>query len=184
MSNVVALKPALERAGGEIALAPATVLAVRGDGVVAVRGRDGAVYDAVMALPVRYDPVEGDVLLVIAGPSGAWVIGVIDGRGATALESRGPVTVRSTESEVRIEGHTAVAVESPRTTVRTRLWELVSERAVQHATEWQQRVRALLSVQAGTRHDLTEGASLTQSRSATVLTEEKLVLNGKAIHLG
>jgi hypothetical protein len=29
-----------------------------------------------------------------------------------------------------------------------------------------------------------DGASFTQSKSATILTEEKVTINGKAIHLG
>ncbi|MBL8603710.1 MAG: DUF3540 domain-containing protein [Myxococcales bacterium] len=184
MSNAVARLPVSSTVASP-RLGPATVRAVLdAERVTVERARDGVVREARLAMPMRYEPVAGDVLLVIDDDDAAWVIGVIDGRGHTHVEARGPLTLRSRESTVAIEGHQGIRLEAPEVSLRSAVWELVTERANLHARSLHQRVSELLHTHAGTLHTLVRGHSLQQSKAATVLTDEKLVLNGKAIHLG
>ena len=47
-----------------------------------------------------------------------------------------------------------------------------------------QRVTDLLSVHAGESQTIVDGTSHLRADSASILTQEKVTLNGKAIHLG
>ena len=47
-----------------------------------------------------------------------------------------------------------------------------------------QRVAELLSVHAGAAHAVVDGSSVAQAKSTTILSEEKVTINGKAVHLG
>jgi len=50
--------------------------------------------------------------------------------------------------------------------------------------ELRRHVRDLLSLRAGKSHTVVDGSSFSQSKSATILTEEKVTINGKEIFLG
>jgi len=47
-----------------------------------------------------------------------------------------------------------------------------------------QRVRELWSMHSGQSHSVTDGTSIAQANSTTIVSREKVTINGKAIHLG
>ena len=61
---------------------------------------------------------------------------------------------------------------------------MIAGAAVQRFTSLCQRVTDLLSVQAGESQTVVEGTSYAQAKSATILTEDKVSINGKSIYLG
>jgi Protein of unknown function (DUF3540) len=55
---------------------------------------------------------------------------------------------------------------------------------VQKLTTAYQRVTGLLSVRAGEAETLVEGTTTTRAKNGVILTEDKMVVNGKQIFLG
>jgi hypothetical protein len=164
-------------------LGPAEVLSVAPDGVE-VRIESGAVVRAVIALAVGYEPEPGDLVLVIGDAGRAWVIGVLSSSGKAALTFTGDVDLRSIDGTVRISGAKGVEMDTPSLTMRLGKLHTVAESVVEHVVSLRQRVKELLSVHAGEQHTIVDGATVQQSKSATIVTEEKVTINGKAIYLG
>ena len=68
--------------------------------------------------------------------------------------------------------------------VRAGKLEMIARTVNQRFQSLRQHVAELLSVQAGSTHTTVEGASVTSAESSTLLTKNKVTINGKAIHLG
>jgi len=62
--------------------------------------------------------------------------------------------------------------------------ELAARAVVERFVNLTQRVSELLTIQAGKSHTVVDGASYLRAENATVLVQEKVSINGKAIHLG
>jgi hypothetical protein len=62
--------------------------------------------------------------------------------------------------------------------------KIVAGSMVQKLASAYQRVTGLLSVRAGEAETLVEGTTTTRARSGVILTEEKMIVNGKQIFLG
>lgn len=181
MSNVAVLRS--ERAEARNYLGPAEVVSVSADAVEVRIPRSGAAR-ARLALAFTYEPQPGDEVLVIGNEEGHYVIGVLRGTGRTALAFSGDVDLRAVDGVLRISGDKGVHVEGPELHMRASKLEILAGAVVEKFTSLRQRVTELLSVQAGQSHSVVEGASFSRSKSATMLTEEKVTINGKAVYLG
>ncbi|MEZ4313530.1 MAG: DUF3540 domain-containing protein [Polyangiaceae bacterium] len=187
MSNVIAFPTSAERAvplptGAPVWLGPATVVSA-GVGSVELCLATGARTSAQLALAVPYEPVADDVVLAIGNADGFWVIGVVHGKGQTRMEVQGDLEVRATGA-LRLTGEAGVEVKGPEVSIVAGKLRSMARAATQSFENLYQRVSELWSVQAGSRHTVVEGESHEQAKSATVLTEEKMTINGKAIYLG
>lgn len=186
MSNVVALRsersPDAE-ARPALYLGPATVTRVTAADVE-VRLPDGASARAALAMAFLYEPAEGDVVLVIGQEAGHYVIGVLHGRGRASLALPGDVDLRAVGGVLRLAGDKGVEIAAPEVGVQAGRVRMIAGAVVQRFATLRQRVTELLSVHAAESHTLVEGAAHTQAKSATILTEEKATINGKAIYLG
>jgi hypothetical protein len=149
-----------------------------------VRLPSGPVVEAAMALALPYEPAAGDVLLVIGKGDAHYVIGVLHGRGRTALELHGDVDLRATNGKLRLRGDEGVELLGPELEIRTGRLDVIAGAVKQRFASLTQRVAKLLSVRAGEAHTVVEGAQVTQAESAAILTEGTMTLNGKQIHLG
>ena len=183
MSKVATIHP-LSQADAKPAISfmgPARVLSVT-DGIVARRS-DGREVSVTMALALAYEPVPHDLLLVVGGTSGHFAIGVIDGAGKTSLCTAGDLDLRACGS-VNISADHGVRMHSPEVEIVSDSVKVVAGRAVQKLGALYQHVRELWSVKADSAHLSVSGQFLQRSRSATVLAEEVVTVNGKQIQLG
>lgn len=190
MSNIAILKndrasahTAARSTSGAEYLGPAEVTAVRPQEVDLLLP-NGARVTAVMALGYRYEPNVDDVLLAIGNPSGHYVIGVLRGTGKTIFAAPGDVEVRAVDGVLRLAGDKGVELDGPDVSVRAGKLRMIADAVTQTFTSLRQQVRELLSVRAGSTHKVVEGAAYSQAKSATLLTEGKVAINGKEIHLG
>jgi hypothetical protein len=184
MSNVAVLNPPRAAASlGQDYLGPAHV--VEGHGrAFTVELPDGAVVHATLALAFSYEPVPGDILLVI-GKAGAWYgIGVLHGTGKTSMEFHGDVDLRAVGGTVSITGDKGVEIRGPELDIQTGKLRMMADSVVQKFASVYQRVSSLLSVHAKETHTVVEETAYTQSKSGVMLTEETMTINGKQIHLG
>jgi hypothetical protein len=164
-------------------LGPAVVVAAP-PGRWTVRLADGREVPARVALAQPYEARPGDEVLVIGNAAGHYVIGVLVGAGRTSLELPGDVTLRAVGGTLRLEGDVGVEIAAPEARVRASKLEVLAGSVVETFVSLRQRVAELWSVRAGEAHTLVEGASHTQAKSATILSEKTVTINGKAVHLG
>jgi hypothetical protein len=153
-------------------------------GAVNVRLPGGAVVRAAMALALPYEPVVGDMLLVIGKGADHFVIGVLHGAGRTALTLQGDVDLRAANGRLRLRGDKGLELLGPELEIRTGKLQVIADAVLQRFSSLRQRVTKLLSVHAGEAHTVVDGAQVTQAQSAAIITEGTMTLNGKQIHLG
>jgi hypothetical protein len=184
MSSVVKLKSerAAPAAGREY-LGPAAVTAIRA-GELEVRLPTGALVRAQSALAFPYRPALEDLVLVIGKEDEHYVIGVLRGAGDTTLAFQGNVSVRAVGGRLDLAGDEGVAVRGRELDVVVGALKVVAESMMHKAATAYQRITGLLSVHAGESHAIVDGASLSRSKNETILTEEKMTINGKQIYLG
>ncbi len=163
-------------------LGPARVLSVTPDEVRV--DISGAEVSAVMALAFPYRPAIGDLLLVIGKGNEHYVIGVIQGAGHSTFTFPGNVEIRADRGELSLSAEKGVKVSSSEIALEATTVRVTAGALVQKLTSAYQRVRELLSVHAGEQEVVVDGSALTRAKSATVLTEENMTINGKQIHLG
>jgi hypothetical protein len=183
-ANVQSLpSPRLDRreAAGSFYLGPAEVLTVAPDQLgVKLRGE---VVPAQMALAFVYEPAVGDTALVVGDGTAHYVIGILNGSGKTRLELPGDVNIHA-QGTLRLSSEKEVEIKAPTVKVATNGLDLLAGAVVQRFRSLRQRVTDLVSLHAGSSHTLVEGSSYAQSKSATILTEEKVTINGREVHLG
>lgn len=173
----------LERAAESRYLGPAEVVAKRADRLE-LRLPTGTLVEARSALAFPYEAALGDELLVIGEAGDHYVIGVLRGRGTTALAFEGDVELRARGGEVRIAGERGVSVEGPSVEVHTDRYAIVAELASTIAGNLRTAVRELFTLRAKEQHTQIEGDVLQHSKRARLVAEEKVTVNGKEIFLG
>ncbi|EYF08300.1 DUF3540 domain-containing protein [Chondromyces apiculatus] len=137
-----------------------------------------------MAMAFLYEPVAGDVLLVIGRGRHHYAIGVLSGTGKASLAFPGDVELRAEGGTLRLAGDRGVAIAGPALDVAVDRLGILAGDVVSKCTSLYQRVSALLSVRAGQSHTLVDDTAFTRAKSATLHTEETVTVNGKQIHLG
>ena len=184
MSNVARLRNPLGPADAPVSLGPAEIVEVSGPLAVTVRLASGATHPAALALAFTYAPVPGDIALVIGNPDGHYVIGVLSGQGKATLAIPGDVELRAVGGRLRLTGDKGVSIDGDDVEVRAGALRMIAGTLSQKLHTLRQTVTELWSVRAGEAHTVVDGATLQQSKSATILTEENVTINGRAIHLG
>ena len=166
-------------------LGPAEVVETTDEGVRArLPGRGGAVVSATLALALPYAPVVGDLLLFIGKGEDFYAIGVLRGAGKTSLRLQGDVDLHAEGGALHLSADKGVRIQAPEVDIETGRLRTVASSVVQKCTTLYQRVSALLSVHAGQSHTVVDEASFSRAKSAAILTEETVTINGKQIHLG
>jgi hypothetical protein len=182
MSNVARLRIDAKAAGQDIHLGPAEVKRVSPH-ELEVRLLQGENVLARLALGYAYEAQPGDQVLVIGNADGFWVIGVVHTTGRAVISFPGDAEVRA-GGVLTLAGDNGVAVTGPQVEVQAGKLRAIASEVVSSFQSLRQRVSELFSMHAGQTHTVVEGSSHTQAKSATILTEGKVAINGKEVHLG
>lgn len=164
-------------------LGPAEVLEARArEAVVLLPG--GATARAELAFAMPYAPAVKDVLLVIARGQRYYAIGVLQGSGRTDLSFQGDVELRFINGRLSLSGDLGVDVHGPEVSVYSTALRMIARDVTQKFESVFQRVSTLLRVHAGETQTLVDRGLMTQAKSAAILTEETVTINGREVHLG
>jgi len=164
-------------------LGPASVLRVEGSEVV-VELPDGRDARVTLAFAFPYALAPDDVLLVIGNGDAHYAIGVLQGAGRTTLTFPGDVELRAEGGAQRLRGDKGIELRGPELAVQVDKLKMVAGAVTERFSSLVQRVQSLLSVQAREMHTVVEESAVTHAKTATVLTEETMTINGKEVHLG
>lgn len=164
-----------------LALGPGQVTRADDSGVqVLVDGQQRLV---TMAMPIRYRPRIGDVLLVAGSAEACYAIGVLAGSGSVEIASSGDVTL-SAGGRVRLSAGEAISADSPEMRLTAGRLELAAKDLLATAQSFMQRISGLLHLSAGRRHTQVEGSSVEHARQVVVKAQETVTIDGTTIHLG
>jgi hypothetical protein len=136
-----------------------------------------------LALAYAYEACVGDEVLVIGNDDGFWIIGIIHGKGPAVLRFPADAEL-SAGGTLRITADRGVDIRAQDFSVTTQKIRMIASEVAHSFKTLRQRVQEVLSVQAGQTHTVVEGSMHSQAKSATILTEEKVSINGKEVHLG
>lgn len=169
--------------GAALVLGPAHVEDVTPVGVV-VRRHDGEVVTARLALQLPYDAAVGDELLVVGAADAHYVIGVLAASGRTHLAVQGDLELHASGGAVSISGDKGVDLVGPEVRIAPKKLLVNAESMIETFGVAVRRVAAMLSEVVGERHTIVHGQSFMKAKSAAILSEETVSVNGKQVRLG
>lgn len=117
---------------------------------------DATTVHATLALAFPYQPVAGDQVLVIGDAAAFWVIGVLEARGRTNLESAGSAAIVAENGRLRLLGDRGIKLSGRRIHLEARHLRRIAVTLVQTFGEQQTQVREGLKVEAGEVDQLSE----------------------------
>jgi hypothetical protein len=164
-------------------LGPAVVISCEEAGAVLVSARGGSPVRAELALALPYRAREGDVLLVIGRRDAWYVIGVLVGKGKTDLFVQGDLTLHA-GGVAEIVGDEGVRIRSRRLELHADALRIAAETAISTVSSLVQRVADTLMVYARSSSTIVEEGAHTQAKTASIVTDETMSINGKQIHVG
>lgn len=163
-------------------LGPARVLAVEGRRVLVALPEARAW--ATMALGYGYEPVAGDVLLVLGGGGAFWVTGVIAGRGRTTLTAHGDLELSAPHGRIELSARDGVTLRGRAVQLAAQTLDVVARRVRQRFGELRCMVRGVLRTRAGRAETDIEGTSRTRADRIVQLAQRDVTVDGEKIHLG
>lgn len=161
---------------------PATVQSVEGQRVLVTLGKAKAW--ATLAMPHGYQPVAGDVLLVLGRAGSFYAIGVISGRGRTVMTSHGDLELRAPNGNITLAARDGIVARSSVIRMVADTWEMAVDTLRQRCRRLLTQVSEVLRLR-GRRVDVaaTKSYRLTADR-ITQRAATDVHIDGEKIHLG
>lgn len=162
-------------------LGPAKVLRVEA-GAVYVECPD-AYARAVSALGFPYEPLPGDLVLVI-GQSNAWfIIGVLSGTGKTILQLPGDLEVRAPQGSVSIHAGKDIRLQAAAIRLIGLDIELLGKWIWHRCEELSQKIQGLFRTESGSCEQHVQGDMHNHAARMTQSADGDIRLRGKTINL-
>ena len=175
-------------------LGPAEVVTPAGQpNFVEVRLLDGELLWARLALALPYTPAIGDEVLVICQQlADAYVIGVLQGRGVTTLQSPADLTLAAPNGTIRLAAGRGVQVRAAesveittrKATIRATRLNLLAATLVQRLGSAYTWATGLLQFKSRRTRTVTDEGWLLRADRAHLKTTGNTCINGKTVHLG
>jgi hypothetical protein len=162
-------------------IVPARVVRVE-RGLVLVERDDFRAW-AAMALAYRYEPAEGDVLLVAGDERSYFVIGVVAGKGRVVLSAPGDLELRAA-GRLEIHAGDEVCVRGPRVRLAARRLEFFARAVTQRFTRVHRWIREVLHTKAGRVHADVAGTHRVKAGRIVGRAKGDVKLDGRRIRLG
>lgn len=145
-----------ERAG--IYIGPARVATVQADGrpVVQILGGSCETVAADWAIPFRYEPDKGDLLLVLGKHGRYWITGIVHGSGASQMAFHGNVELASSGT-LQVAASGGVYVDSPEVHILTEAFDVDASQIVQRFEDMDSEVTERIEERAGTCERVIDG---------------------------
>lgn len=168
-----------------VKLGPATVREVGAVRVGVTRASDGQELEAELALAFLYQPVVGDVLLVISQEGAHYAIGVLYAQGTAGIAVQGDLALHAVGGKLKLVGdegvvlHTAGEATLSAKSIKTVAGKLVER--LGSVTRW---VSGHVSLKAAEVTRMIDGTETTHSKRSYHLAEEQIKIDSHEVHLG
>jgi hypothetical protein len=167
-----------------IYLGPAVVTALGcGNFTVAFAGE---VQTAQPAFALAYQPIIGDVLLVIAHrrtTRAVYAMGVLVGHGTTSLTTAGDLAISAPGGRISLDAGSGVEITAPRVRVRSQIIELFATALIQRVQSALVSVAELFHITAGRKMEEVAGSAMEKAATRHLISDKETVINGSSIHL-
>jgi hypothetical protein len=144
---------------------------------------EGGLVACRLALAFAYQPVPGDVVLIIVQAEAVFVIGVLSGRGATALQAPGDLTISAPHGRITLSAGAGIELEAPQLALRAQSLEMLATTLVQRVQTAFKTFSDLLHIRAGRRQTEIDGISMESTERTYHRSEKETVLNGESINI-
>ena len=172
--------PASAVASG-VRLGPAVVTSFEGERVTVVF--TGTIHHARLALGYAYEPMAGDLVLVIIQDSDAYIIGVLSGRGTTTLTAHGDLTIAAPNGRIQLQAGNGIALTAPKVEVQAQAIEMTSVSLVQRVQSAFLAVTDLLHITAGQRQTRIAGTSMETTERSYHRSDKEVVIQGESVSI-
>ena len=149
----------------------------------ATEGETTLVY-ATLALAFPYEPIVGDQVLVVSDAHEFFVIGVLCGRGPSALSSPLGVSLRAESGRLQLVGERGVRLRGNRIRLEAQRLRRLAVTAVETFGERVTRVRESRNVEAGGLDELSQGRWLLQARTVVLKALNGVRIKSAAVRVG
>jgi hypothetical protein len=164
-------------------LGPATVLSSRGSRV-RVALSDGQEVESGLALAWPTPLNQGDAVLVVGRDGSYYLIGVLEAQQKGRLRVFGDLLLHAVGGRVQLRSDKELEMRAPTVSIRAIKLHTIAESLVERASTLYQRVRDVLSVQAGEKREVVHGEWMVRADRANIMTRGTVSVNGKEVHLG
>ena len=167
-----------------IQVGPARVLEVLPDGRPRLQLLAGDCRRVVAdwAIPFRYDPAAGDLLLTMSHGARAWVTGIVSGRGASRLTFAGEVELAA-DGELTASAAGGVRITAPEVVTEARVVECESEETVQRIDEMDTTVEQELEERAGSCERTIDGDDDQLAARHGTVARRRVKIDGELLRL-
>jgi hypothetical protein len=166
----------------ETYVGPARVIDVNpSTALLALAGRE---IQAHLALGSLYEPVPGDVVLVLGHGDNYYVIGVLQGRGPTRIHVQGDLELRAPRGRIELFAGREIQFRTPRLALKVMSFELVARKVVERVGSIVQRVKDAVQLRAGRTSTTIDGDCHLRAKRVVTLASGEVRLDGSRIDLG
>lgn len=152
-------------------------------GAVEIAMPDGERLWARLALAVPYRPAEGDEVLVIRGDEGAYVIGLLAGRGDITLRAPGALTIEAGRG-LLLKSASCVETAAPQVTIRAGRFDTIAHRIVQKARDFYGWISELFHLDTERLKATAQSDLELHGERARIQAKDTVTVDGQSIHLG
>jgi hypothetical protein len=178
------LSPSVDHATG--AIAPVRIGAAVVTDCESGRARvlfEGSPLSARLALAFAYQPLPGDVVLIIVQAEDAYIIGVLSGRGTTTLAVHADLALSAPHGRISLRAGHGIDLDAPQVAVRAQAIEMTAVTLVQRVQTAFKTFTDLLHITAGRRHTRIDGVSMESTERTYHRSDKETVLNGESINI-
>ena len=152
-------------------------------GPVLVCLADGRAVEPEWALPYRYIPEPGDVLLVISRGARHYALSVVHGRGRSQVAFRGNATVRAEGGALKLRGDRGVRIAGPRVTLRAKALEAVARVVRSKVRQATSQIAGRVFERSGASRRVIDQDDWHSAGQRTLVAEDSVLFNGDLIRV-
>lgn len=165
-------------------LGPATVLEA-GAGEVRALLESGQEAQVQLALAFLYQPVPGDLLLVISHKGRHYAIGVLMAQGTPGIAVAGDLALHAVGGKLKLVGDEGIMLQtSGEASLQAKSLRTVAGKVVERLESVTRWVSGQISLRAGGVTRQIEGTEITQSKKSVHTAEESIKIDSNQVHLG
>lgn len=139
---------------------------------------------AALALASPYQVAAGDTVVVLAQEERCYLIGVLQGTGATVFRFPGDLELQALRGTVRVTAGKGIDLRSPEIGLEGDRVEVRAHTFVEKIVDAYRWIKGLLQIQAGRARTVVEDTNYQKAGQQVLLADRDVKIDGEQIRLG